>query len=573
MLAWLLCILAAAGCRTSREEYIQNGYKVGPNYSTPEAEVASQWIDYRDQRVSTAEPAGWDWWKVFNDPALDSLIRIASEQNLTMQEASFRILEARARRDMIAGYQLPQTQTLSGNMQNQQLSLAAGFPSGGLGGLPAGTPRQFNVWTSGPQVAWELDFWGRFRRAVESADADLGAAVGNFDHVLVILYSDVASAYVQIRIAEQRLQYAKSNVEFQKRSLELTQIREEEGKACTLDISQATTNLASTEALIPDLEVQLRQGQNRLCVLLGRPPTDIDSLVEESMQIPKVPPQVALGIPAELLRRRPDVRQAERELAAQSARIGIAESELYPALRINGAVFVQANQFNNLFTGSALAGSVGPSFSWNIFNYGRLGKGVDVEEAKYMQKAIHYQNTVLNANREAEDAMVTFLRAQDRARVLRKGVDAAIVSRNLTSDLYEAGKADFGRVFFAEYFLVLQQDELAQAEGAIALSLIDLYRALGGGWQAAPEEISVRPFEPADSEAEEVPPPASAVGNANAKAIGPQAAPYFGSTRHAEYAWRDPSSLMPATKLEPVDAVNARNEKSLTCRLPVPTSE
>lgn len=511
VLAFLLFNLALlAGCRTGREEFVRNGYKVGPNYCTPEVEVASEWVDYQDPRVSHDEPVGWDWWRVFNDPVLDTLVQLAKEQNLTLQEASFRILEARNRRDMVAGNLLPQSQTLSGGMRNQQLSLASGFPSGGAGGLPVGTNRQFNVWNAGPQLAWELDFWGRFRRAVESADADLGAAVSNFDNVLVILYSDVASCYIQIRIAEQRLKYANANVEIQKKSLELAQMRKDHGKASTLDVAQAVTNLSATEAIVPELELQLRLEQNRLCVLLGRPPTDVQFLVKANAEIPKVASQIALGIPAELLRRRPDVRQAERELAAQSARIGIAESELYPAFRINGAVFVQANQLNNLFTGNALAGNVGPSFSWNILNYGRLTKGVDVEEAKFQQKAVKYQSTVLNANREAEDALAGFLKAQDRTRVLRKGVDAAIVSRDLTSDLYEAGKADFSRVFFAEYFLVMQQDELAKSEGAIALSLIELYRALGGGWQADPAELAEHPLPLAAPQPEEVPTPEAA---------------------------------------------------------------
>lgn len=509
VLACLLLSMAAfAGCRGARHEYVQNGYKVGPNYCTPEVEVASQWIDYQESRVSNGEPVDWNWWQVFHDPALDSLILSAKEQNLTLKEASFRILEARSRRDMIAGNLMPQTQTVNSGMRSQQLSLASGFPSGGAGGLPVGTNRQFEVWSAGPALAWELDFWGRFRRAVETADAELEASVSNFDNVLLILYSDVASCYVQIRIAEQRLKYAQANVEIQKRSLEFAQMRKDHGKASTLDVAQAVTNLSATEAIVPELDFQLRQEQNRLCVLLGRPPADVQTLVPINVEIPQAPPQVALGIPADLLRRRPDVRQAERELAAQSARIGIAQSELYPAFRINGLVFVQANQFNDLFSANALAGSVGPSFSWNVFNYGRLKNGVAVEDAKYWQKATRYQSTVLNANREAEDAIVGFLKAQDRARILRIGVKAAVESRDLTSDLYEAGKADFSRVFFAEYFLVIQQDELAKAEGAIALSLIELYRALGGGWQTIPGDVVMR-LPPPNPEAEEVPPPPS----------------------------------------------------------------
>jgi outer membrane protein TolC len=256
-----------------------------------------------------------------------------------------------------------------------------------------------------------------------------------------------------------------------------------EGAVSRLGVVQAGTNVGQTEATIPQLETQLRQAQNRLCVLMGIPPQDLSALLDGEVPIPQAPARVAVGVPADLLRRRPDVRRAERLAAAQSARVGIAETSLYPAFSITGSIFVQATELNNLFTPGAVAGNVGPSFNWNILNYGRIVNTIDAEEAVFMQRVTEYQDTVLNANREAEDAIVAYLRAQEQARILREGVAAAVESRDLINALYQGGRADFGRVFVAEFFLVQQQDLLAQAEGSIAGNLVEIYRALGGGWQ------------------------------------------------------------------------------------------
>jgi NodT family efflux transporter outer membrane factor (OMF) lipoprotein len=440
------------------------------------------WIDYRDDRLASNAQPHWDWWRVFNDSYLETLIQRAHQQNLTLREAGFRIQEARARRAITVGNLFPQQQTAYGSYQRQQISKASGITAGGGAGLP-GIPRSFDVWRTGGQFAWELDFWGRFRRAIEAADAELDASVENYDDVLVILLGDVASTYVEVRTLEQRIRYARSNVKYQTGSVELARIREAEGAATKLDIAQAVTNVAQTEATIPQLETQLRQAENRLCVLMGMPPHDLTALLNGEIPIPHAPPQVAVGVPADLLRRRPDVRRAEREVAAQSARIGIRETDLYPAFSITGNVFFQATELNNLFTPQALAGNVGPTFNWNVLNYGRIQNAINVEEAIFMERVTAYQNTVLNANREVEDAIIGFLRAQEQARILREGVNAAVESRDLTQELYRGGRADFGRVFFAEYFLVLQQDALAQAEGAIAGNLVEIYRSLGGGWQ------------------------------------------------------------------------------------------
>lgn len=482
-------LLAGSGCATSLSEYVHNGFKVGPNYLKPAAPVSERWIDSEDARVSNEPPQNWAWWRVFNDPVLDGLVQTAHAQNLTLREAGFRVIEARAIRGFTVGNLFPQQQEAFGSYMRIQRSLESnlglGGGAGGAGGGAGGfsIPRRFDLWQLGGQLAWELDFWGRFRRAVEAADAELDATVEDYDDVLVILCSDVASTYVEIRTLEQRIRYARSNVHYQEGSLEIAEVQEAEGVATRLDIAQAQTNVAQTAAAIPLLETQLRHAENRLCVLMGIPPQELPQLLAGTSRIPTAPPQVAIGVPADLIRRRPDVRRAEREVAAQSARIGIAEAELYPAFTISGSIFLEANRFENLFKSTAVAGNVGPSFNWNILNYGRILNLIRVEEARFQQEVAQYQNVVLNANREAEDALVAFLLAQEQARILRQGVIAAEESRDLVSALYRGGRADFGRVFFAEFFLVQQQDAYAQAEGAIAQALVNLYRALGGGWQ------------------------------------------------------------------------------------------
>jgi NodT family efflux transporter outer membrane factor (OMF) lipoprotein len=486
MLITLVCLALGlstlSGCVTSCKEYFKNGFKVGPNYCKPAAPVANEWIDYQDGRVISTPQAHWAWWRNFNDPVLDDLVQTASQQNLSLREAGFRVMEARALRSYAVGNLFPQSQTASGGYSRQLLSEQVGFVGGGGGGL--GVPREFSIWNFGTQFAWELDFWGRFRRSIEAADAQLDASVEGYDEVLVVLISDVAATYVEIRTLEQRLRYAEANVRNQTGSMRIAEVKEQEGVSNRLDVAQAITNIAQTEAAIPQFQAQLRQAENRLCVLMGMPPQDITAiLAREVSKIPTAPAEVAVGIPADLIRRRPDVRRAERLVAVQSAEIGIVETDLYPAFTINGQIFVRANQFQDLFRSNATGGSVGPSFNWNIFNYGRLRSLIAVEEAQFMQQLTAYQQTVLDANREAEDAIVTFLQAQEQVKILETGAAAAVESRDLVNDLYEGGRADFGRVFVAELFLVQQQDALAVAQGEVARSLVNIYRALGGGWQ------------------------------------------------------------------------------------------
>jgi NodT family efflux transporter outer membrane factor (OMF) lipoprotein len=463
-------------------EYVRNGFKVGPNYQTPAAPVESAWIDDQNKQLISYQEPYWDWWRVFQDPVLDMLVQDAHRQNLTLREAGFRIQESRARRQVAFGNLFPQSQTVYGSYQHRQISKATGITAGGGGGLP-GSPRAFDVYTAGAQLAWELDFWGRFRRAVIQADAELDASVEDYDDVLVMLIGDVAQAYIEIRVAQQRIRYAEANVRSQTVTYEKEAFRGEAGAASPLNVAQARTNLAQTEANVPQLKTDLRRAQNRLCILLGIPPADLNQMLDNNRAIPSAPARVAIGIPADLLRRRPDVRRAERLAAAQSERIGITEAAMYPAFTINGNIFVQANQLSNLFTPQATAGNIGPSFSWNLLNYGRIWNTTNAEEALFLQRVTAYQTEVLNAQREAEDAITGFLNAEEQVRILRVGVDNAVKARDLTTLLYSKGAERYDRLFIAELFLTQQQDSLALAEGAVAANLVELFRALGGGWQ------------------------------------------------------------------------------------------
>jgi len=474
LVACLSLLLCAPGCHL--KEWVRNGFKVGPNYCRPQAPVASEWIDYRDPRVRSEELDLGEWWRVFNDPVLDKLIESAYEQNLSLREAGARVLAARALRDFAVGNLFPQTQEAAGAYSRIKLSEEQ------AGGKPPEV--WFSDWNTGFNLSWELDFWGRFRRAVESADATLDASIEDYDDVLVVLLADVASSYVQYRTFEQRLFYANANVEIQRKSHQLAKDKQDAGASTERDTQQAKQLLEQTRALIPLLETGLRQTNNRLCVLLGMPPKDLAEVLGAGKDIPEPPPEVAVGIPANLLRRRPDVRRAERQVAAQSAQIGIAEAEFYPHISLNGEIGLAADQLKELFdTPDAMTGSIGPAFRWSILNYGRLLANVEFQDARFQELAYAYQNSVLNAAREAEDGIIAFLRSQEQASRLGASVEAANRTVVITGEQYRQGAVDFTPLFLFQDTLTQTQDQLAVARGNIALSLIATYRALGGGWE------------------------------------------------------------------------------------------
>lgn len=465
---------------------------VGPDYVRPSADVSERWIDGDDARIKAEAGEYRDWWTVFDDPILNALVEVAYKQNLTLRAAGIRILEARAALGISVGRQYPQMQEATGQISKIWLS-----ENVSLSGV-APTETDFDYWQAGFDVGWELDFWGKFRRGVESANADLGASIANYDDVLVSLVAEVAATYVLIRTFEERLNVARNNVRIQERSFQITDVRFRKGLVTELDVQQAKANLRNTQALIPQLQARLRQSQNALSVLLGMPPREIQDVLGGARPIPTAPPDVAVGMPAELLRRRPDIRRAEREVAAQSARIGLAKSDLYPQITLAGSFNLAAQDAADVFMGNSFSGFGGPAFVWPLLNYGRIINNVRVQDARFQQLAVQYQNTVLRAAQEVEDALVAFLQAQEEVRFLADSVEASKRSVDLSLIQYREGLIDFSRVLQSQELLVRQQERLAETTGAIARNLIAVYKALGGGWEIrrgqefVPEEVRVQ---------------------------------------------------------------------------------
>ena len=469
-------------------QWWNNGCKVGPNYCA--AQGGSRGLLDRSER-SPLKSIGGDnvcWWTAFGDPALDRLVAAASRQNLTLKMAALRILEARAQFAIAEGSLLPQQQTATAQYTRNAMSANA-YPFD-LIALPR---YYYNNWSVGVNAAWELDFWGRFRRAVESADAQLDANVEGYDNVLVLLQAEVATNYIQMRSYEERLGLARKNVDVQKETLRIATLRERNGLVTELDVQQATANLGRTESLIPTLATGWRMARNRLCVLMGQPPHELNFMVASPGSIPVPPQDVIVGIPAELLRRRPDVRQAERQAAAQSAQIGIAEAEFYPHIAITGTIGLQSEHLNQLFEPSSLVGSIGPGISWNILNYGRIGNNVRVQDARFQQAIVNYRDIVLRANEEVENGIVSFLNEQERVKSLDMSTRAGQRSVQIAMLQYEKGLISYQPLLDSQRDLVTQQDALAQSRGSVGVDLVTIYRAgrrLAG--TAAPAATSCR---------------------------------------------------------------------------------
>ncbi len=522
LLLAIFFLTMSSGC-TSCREYVANGFKVGPNYCRPAAPVAEGWIDANDPSIDGGEIQNAAWWQSFQDPVLESLISSACQQNLSLRVAGLRILEARAQRAIVAGEIFPQSQAAAGDFT--RIGLSKNGPSGSSPKL------NFDEWTLGGSLSWELDFWGKFRRAIEAADANLDASIESYDQVLVLLLSEVAQSYSDVRIAEQRLTYAKQNLEIQQGSLNLAKDRLREGAVTKLDVTQATSNFEQTDASIRPLEAARRRAANQLCILMGIPPRNLDDMLTNHHGIPKAAPHLAIGIPAELLRRRPDVRKAEREVAAQSALIGVATSELYPHFSIDGTIYVDALEVKDLFSGDSVAGAVGPAFRWNILNYGRLKNNILVQKTRFQQLVVQYQDVVLQANTEAENAIISFLKSQQQVQSLAKSAAASAESVDLVSSQYQEGTVDFNRVFTVQRELTQQQDNLAVAEGAVAQYLIQLYRALGGGWQVRLDNPSMQFTVATDQKTAEaapvpeIPEPPKTPENTPKKAPAPEKSP------------------------------------------------
>ncbi len=458
------------------------GCRVGPDYVRPRADVSEAWLEVKSPTALRADENA-QWWSEFEDPVMNSLVDKALAQNLSLRQAGLRVIEARALRGIAVGEFFPQTQTAFGTASNKHESKNA--PAGLL-------DRSYDDFAVGLQAAWELDFWGRFRRGIESADASLQASVADYDTALILLAADTASNYVLIRSLQEQLRFTRANVRSQQDTLELTRIRFNAGAVSELDVSTAQATLSNTQALIPELEDSLRQAKLGLCVLLGRTPSELEDELGDERPVPTAPVEIAVGIPGDLLRRRPDVRRAERTAAALSAQIGVASADLYPSITITGSTGFHTTTFQSpgsspgvrdIFDADSFEGFVGLGISWPILNYGRVQNNVRAADARFQEAAVAYQNTVLQAASDVEAALSSFLRSREKATLLAESVTAAERTADLSLIQYRAGAVDFLRVNQAQVDLVDRENRLVIARASIALGAIATYRSLGGGWE------------------------------------------------------------------------------------------
>jgi len=469
---WASIVIALTACTT-----------VGPDFEKPEAPVAEGWLETAGKSIRIEGGDNREWWKSFNDPALESLIQYAYENNPTLEIAGLRVYEGRANLGIASGLKYPQFQQLRGSIDRIELS-ENGDP---IGNLPQpvidASDTSFTNYRLGFDAVWELDFWGRYSRIEQAAVASLAARTAAYDAVLVSLTGEVASTYILLRTLEERLAVARVNEQIQQRGLEISSVRFRNELTTELDPSQARVLLKNTQARIPRLEVALRQAENALSQLLGMTPGGVRSIIGGSAAIPETPATIAVGLPADLLRRRPDIRQAEFLAASQSAAIGVAKAELYPAFRLGGTIGYTADSTGDLVDSDSIFSIAGIGFGWNILNYGRIKNKVRANDARFQQTLANYENAVLNAAREVENGQTSFLRSHEEVKFLHEASSSARRAVDIALIQYRDGLSGYTSVLLTQRSLLLQEDLLTSARGRLAGNLVGLYRSLGGGWQ------------------------------------------------------------------------------------------
>jgi NodT family efflux transporter outer membrane factor (OMF) lipoprotein len=447
---------------------------VGPDFERPQVPWLAAWsggslasmaAGSRGQHGAPLQA----WWRNFNDPVLSQLIANAQRANPTVRTAGLRIMEARAQLGIAGSTLYPQVQQATGELL-------------GVGAQRSGAPDNSDLaFSAGLRISWELDFWGKFRRGIEAADAGYLASIAQYDDVQVLMAAQVAGLYCSIRTIEARLVIADENAAIQRRSLEITELLFKGGAEAELDVQQAKALYLNTLSTIPQLETILRQAQNALSVLLARPPGPLPEMAQGKNLIPQAGPDVVVAMPVDLLRRRPDVRAVEMQLAAQSALIGVSEADLYPSISLSGTASLSATSMRG--APQVLNWALGPSLVGNVFDHGRLTNSVLLQDARFQQLYEQYQDAVLRAAREVDDAAVGFARTRERIALLADAVKAARRSLDLATLQYREGLVDFQRVIDSQRTFFSQQDLLVDSRGNLAQSLIAIYKAMGGGWE------------------------------------------------------------------------------------------
>jgi len=449
--------------------------RLGPDFQSPREPWSEHWSSPAVEQASDQRPQPdmRQWWRIFEDPVLEQLIAEADANDAGLKIAGLRVMEARAQLGIALSGRYPQVQQVSA----EALYVHARQANNGLS-------VSSRVWqySAGFDIGWELDFWGRFSRAIESADAAFFAAKANHEDALVLLHAQLADSYFALRTAQARLRIARENAKLQKRSLEITEKLFKGGESDELDLQQARTQYLGTLSSIPELENQIMRTRNALTILIGRPPGPLPELAQAQKEgvVPLIDRAVLQDVPAKLLLRRPDIRAAELQVAAQSAQIGIAKADLYPSVTLLGSIGWSASSLPTTPNGLVLLG--GPSIRWNIFDYGHITNNVRVQDARLQQSIVAYQDSVRKAAREADDAATGLIKALEREAILREASEAANRSLTLANALFREGYSDFQRVLDAQRALFAQQDAYLVNRGNAVSDLIALYKALGGGW-------------------------------------------------------------------------------------------
>lgn len=457
---------------------------LGPNYQEPEVDWLKDWQPsyYGEQSIEQQSMDLQFWWKIFNDPVLNQLVETARSENISLKIAGLRIFESRAQLNIAESTLYPQLQQVNGS--------AFYADSKKYGGDGSQTP-SLTGYQTGFSVGWELDFWGRFRRSIESADAAFFTSVTNQQDIQVLVTAQVAQTYFAYRITQGRIAIAHHNAKIQKRSYEITSNIYKNGEGSELDLQQAKTQYLATLATIPDLEISLNQNLNALSVILGQAPghLTLSSELPEGYVLPIVAEEKFNHIPAELLIRRPDIRTAAWQVAIQSAQIGVAEAAYYPSISLFGTLGWSGDSLS----ASSDVGSVsfGPSFSWDVLNYGRIENNIRVQDARLQQLIEQYQNQVLQAAQEVNNATYKLIKTQEQQIILDETVIASKRALAIANIRYREGYADFQRVLDAQRIMFSQTERQWLNQGNYVATVISLYKALGGGWTSAPVETLI----------------------------------------------------------------------------------
>lgn len=464
------------------------GCLVGPDYKQPETKVPEHFSSVpATQSIDVAR-----WWTSFNDPVLDALIDRAVVSNLNLKLAAARVREARAQRGVVGADLWPDINVGASYNRSRSSENAFDFKRGN--GSSAGSPEfrnfalpgeEHDLYQAGFDANWEIDVFGHVRRSIEATNADIEAVEEGRRDALITLLAEVARNYVELRGFQRRLEIARDNLTVQQDTLDLTRARFQGQLISELDVSRAEAQVATTAAQIPSLEAQRNAAAHRLGVLLGEPPGALldELLAPATFSIPSGPAQVPAGLPSDLLRRRPDVRRAERELAAATARIGVATAELFPRFSLTGSLGLQSEEFRDLADSGSRYFSIGPSVSWPIFDAGRIRSNIQVQNARQEQAMAQYEQSVLSAMEDVENALVNYSKEQERRQSLARAVEANRKAVDMSRMLYDRGLTNFLDVLDAQRALFISEDALVQSNRTISTNLIALYKALGGGWE------------------------------------------------------------------------------------------